>query len=281
MPVTAISPRPSRVFTKWLAGPDREPAGPYGAYTDYIAPRYNGECSPCCPRASPSHWPGPIHRYGSSRSRAALSRSRRARITAPMAAGQRHECGNADAAIRTARRVPGRRRPIAGLRLLVRPTRSGARWRACLPRTARTSSPDDVALRHRRRRASRNEIALDALRCPNTRAAAPQTPSPQALRCKPVGVPAYPVQNSAGSPACRTRNSRTISTTSFAFPHPERWPPPPSRARARASRPYARQELERHRADLWLAASQHRTQRHPSATTTNASPSSLIAGVLE
>ena len=46
-------------LTGW---PDRAPAGPFGAYTDYVVPRFTADRASGRARLSSAHRPGPVHR---------------------------------------------------------------------------------------------------------------------------------------------------------------------------------------------------------------------------
>ena len=125
-------------FYELTGWPDRAPAGPFLAYTDYVAPKYSVAALlaaldwrrrirlRAAPRPVPGRGldplPGPGH-----------PRPRRQRDE-PDADGQRRPVPPPP------RRAPLRRRRRAGWRSPARPTRSGRRWRRSSARSTRTPS---------------------------------------------------------------------------------------------------------------------------------------------
>ena len=155
-------------FYELTGWPDRPPAGPFGAYTDYIAPRFNAARDPRRARAPAPHRRGPAHRPVAGRGVDPLPRARDPRLHGERRVATRD--GNRDREL-----APHGVYPCAGDGSLGRDR--GARRRATGARSAsvigRARARGRPALRHGRGAAR--------ARAPSSTRSSPPGPTPLAM----------------------------------------------------------------------------------------------------
>ena len=179
-------------FNEVAGWPDREPAGPYGAYTDYIAPRYNGAAL----LAALEHRrrTGEGQYIDMAQGEAALHFLAPALLDYGANGRIATRIGNADTQY-----APHGAYPAEGEdRWVAIACETDAQWRALarvLAEAGLALDPDDARLETAAGRKA-HEAELDALLTRFTQAHDAEATS-EALQAR--GVPAYPVQN---SPEC-------------------------------------------------------------------------------
>lgn len=172
-------------FNEVAGWPDREPAGPYGAYTDYIAPRYNGAAL----LAALEHRrrTGEGQYIDMAQAEAALHFLAPAVLDYVANGNMATRMGNADPQY-----APHGAYPAAGDdRWIAIACQTDAQWRAFAPLLG--IAPEDPGYATAEARKA-NEAALDARVAGFTRT---QDMDALAERLQGLGVPAYAVQNSA------------------------------------------------------------------------------------
>ena len=259
-PATATWPPRSPASRTSAAGPTARRPGPFGAYTDYIAPRFNAVADPGRARAPPPHRRGPVHRPLAGRGVAALPRpgAPRLRRERPRAGTRRQPRSRAGAA----RRLPG-----AGddrwVAIAVARRRAGARSCDVMGRPELAA---DAALRQRRRRGART-----------TTSSTPRSPRGRAphdageLERAAAGARRRRAASSRTAPSCAPTRSSAIAATSSTVAAPDAAARRPSRARASGSRARRRRSTDPRRPS---GATTSGCSPRSSATTTSASPSS-------
>lgn len=208
-------------FNEVAGWPDREPAGPYGAYTDYIAPRYNGAAI----LAALEHRrrTGEGQYIDMAQGEAALHFLAPALLDYAANGRIASRIGNADPQY-----APHGVYPAAGEdRWVAVACETDAHWRALAPVLG--LDPGDVRYASAAARKA-CEAELDALLTHYTQARGPDTTS---VELQARGVPAYTVQNSA---ACLQDPQLAHLAHFVRIPHPNGGHTVVENTRARLSR---------------------------------------------